>query len=142
VLLGPFSVLQCLLITILGLEDLDGGDRLLPEIEVFEFFNDQAKSNCSSRRSSLKDEDSLFPHKCKNKNKTLDDILGIQPNSGFPNPDLSVTRVYRAEIPPLPSIKNKEDSNIEAADISGLSKSDILLGAILRTCERNRYVSL
>jgi hypothetical protein len=80
-------------------------DGVLPiELEAL----DLNKSNCSSRRSSLKDEDSLFPHKCmckkKNKSKnskTLEEILGIQPESGLFESE-AVTRVYRAEIPPLP----------------------------------------
>lgn len=52
--------------------------------------------------------------------------MGIHPESGIFSSE-EVTRVYRAEIPPL---KETEE----------LSKSDILLGAILRTCERNRHL--
>lgn len=145
-------------------DDLEAEDGILPiELEALEL-----KSNCSSRRSSLKDEDSLFPHKCKkSKSKTLEEILGIQPESGLFESE-AVTRVYRAEIPPLPqnpttspippSTAEANNNKIlkvasnpeEAASASllaagsppvasntPLSKSDILLGAIIRTCERN-----
>ena len=149
------------------------------ELEALELNN---KSNCSSRRSSLKDEDSLFPHKCmckKNKSKnskTLEEILGIQPESGLFESE-AVTRVYRAEIPPLPQpptlpppslstsspttttmtssqppascevdrdlieakINNNQQQQTEVTEqpMMPLSKSDLLLGAIIRTCERN-----
>ena len=112
-------------------EDEDDGEAedgvLPPEVEA-------SLSNSSSRRSSLKDEDCLFPS-CKKKS-TLDDILGIQPDSGiFRDPDLANTRVvYRAEIPPLPQLPPQRPPAAE------MSKSDILLGAILRTCERNRHL--
>jgi len=147
-------------------EDLDGLeiDGVLPDDELaLDYFETSQKSNCSSRRSSLKDEDSLFPHKCKkNKNSTLDDILGIHPESGIFSSDESfnVTRVYRAEIPPLQALQRqqqqqqntqlpprpstglavkKSESPSRSRD-DNLSKSDILLGAILRTCERNRHL--
>ena len=143
-------------------DDYDGEiveDGVLPiELEALEI-----KSNCSSRRSSLKDEDSLFPHKCKKtKSKTLEEILGIQPESGLFENSEAVTRVYRAEIPPLPQKPQPTPSGIEASNNNNnnniihtakinfeeqtstssttmpLSKSDILLGAIIRTCERNQ----
>jgi len=136
-------------------EDLGEIDGVLPDDLALDFGQ---TSNCSSRRSSLKDEDSLFPHKCKKKNSTLDDILGIHPESGIFSSDESfnVTRVYRAEIPPLP-LQHKQQQNTQLpprplTSVSGsltinkpespvnLSKSDILLGAILRTCERNRHL--
>ena len=96
-------------------------------------------------------------------NSTLDDILGIHSESGIFSSDKSfnVTRVYRAEIPLLP-LQNKQQEKKQntqlpprpLTSISGsigkpdtsfespvnLSKSDILLGAILRTCERNRHL--
>ena len=133
----------------------------------------------------MKDEDSLFPHKCmcskKNKSKnskTLEEILGIQPESGLFESE-AVTRVYRAEIPPLPQppptlpppsstrstsspppptssqspvscvevigdvLEAKNNNNqqtdqvTEVTPMMPLSKSDLLLGAIIRTCERN-----
>ena len=46
------------------LEDLAEIDGVLPDELAIDFGQ---TSNCSSRRSSLKDEDSLFPHKCKKK---------------------------------------------------------------------------
>jgi len=145
-------------------EDLDGLeiDGVLPDDELaLDYFETSQKSNCSSRRSSLKDEDSLFPHKCKkNKNSTLDDILGIHPESGIFSSDESfnVTRVYRAEIPPLQALQRQQQQNTQLpprpstglavkksespprSRDGNLSKSDILLGAILRTCERNRHL--
>ena len=155
------------------IEDCDDGeaeDGILPievELEALEL-----KSNCSSRRSSLKDEDSLFPHKCKkSKSKTLEEILGIQPESGLFDSE-AITRVYRAEIPDLPqppttspvpppstscevgggvegnnNIKVASSNlQIDAETVSAsstaastpLSKSDILIGAIIRTCEKNQ----
>ena len=43
-------------------------------------------------------------------NSTLDDILGIHPESGIFSSDESfnVTRVYRAEIPPLQALQVNE----------------------------------
>ena len=103
-----------------------------------------------SRRSSLKDSsDELFPTKqCKKKqNSTLEEILGIQPESGIFSDDS--IRVYRAEIPTvepaldLPSKANKTPEVIAKQpqqQPQPQCKSDILLGAILRTCERNRHL--
>ena len=153
-------------------DDIDGEaeDGILPievELEALEL-----KSNCSSRRSSLKDEDSLFPHKCKkSKSKTLEEILGIQPESGLFDSE-AITRVYRAEIPDLPQppttspvpppstlcevgggveannnikmvssnlqIDSEAVSASSTAASTPLSKSDILIGAIIRTCEKNQ----
>ena len=45
-------------------EELGEIDGVLPDELALDFGQ---KSNCSSRRSSLKDEDCLFPHKCKKK---------------------------------------------------------------------------
>ncbi len=127
-------------------------DGVLPDdqalIDEILFESLRPKSNCSSRRSSLKDEESiLFPHKCGDKKKKkaasrlMDDILG-NPHANLPA-DL-VTQVYRAEIPPLPPMPSQpqESQNIhdDKSEEGGLSKSDILLGAILRTGERNRHL--
>ena len=92
--------------------------------------------------------------------------MGIHPESGIFSSDESfnVTRVYRAEIPPLP-LQHKQQqqqnthlpprprtsaasaasaaavaTNNKPESLVNLSKSDILLGAILRTCERNRHL--
>ena len=57
------------------LEDLAEIDGVLPDELAIDFGQ---TSNCSSRRSSLKDEDSLFPHKCKKKvrkNRCFETIL-------------------------------------------------------------------
>ena len=109
-----------------------------------------------SRRSSLKDSsDELFPTKqCKKKqNSTLEEILGIQPESGIFSDDS--IRVYRAEIPASPALERANHSNVKpevALEVNHKEviqpepqqqpqcKSDILLGAILRTCERNRHL--
>ena len=153
-------------------EELEDG--VLPPEFTLDQLGLNPKSNCSSRRSSLKDEDSLFPHKCKKKPiSTLEDILGIQPESGIfsniiNNPEESITRVYRAEIPHLPLstklpaeaqqsnqvtkprpvveepiivkkpqvVENPPEPKTKTATVC---KSDILLGALLRTCERNRH---
>jgi len=110
-----------------------------------------------SRRSSLKDfssSDELFPTKqCKKQNSTLEEILGIQPESGIFSDDS--IRVYRAEIPASPALERANHSNVKpevALEVNHKEvvqpepqqqpqcKSDILLGAILRTCERNRHL--
>ena len=87
------------------LSDEDEGeaeDGVLPA----EFFYDD-----SSRRSSLKDSDELFPTstKCKT-SSTLDEILGIQPESGIFSDDS--IRVYRAEIP-SPKLEQVKLENVE-----------------------------
>lgn len=121
--------------------------------------------NSDSRRSSLKDfssSDELFPTKqCKKQNSTLEEILGIQPESGIFSDDS--IRVYRAEIPASPALERaKANNNVKpevALEVANHKeaiqqeppqqpqpqsqpqcKSDILLGAILRTCERNRHL--
>ena len=114
-------------------EDSEAEDGILPPELSFEELN-------WSRRSSLKDDAAALP-KCK-KTSTLDDILGIQPESGFfsPSEDRSVTRVYRAEIPPVNNPASTATAATSSPSSSEVSKSDLLLGAILRTCERNRHL--
>ena len=77
-----------------------GLDDLLGELQL-------SKSACSSRRSSVvKDEDSLFPKKCKKKKTTIGELIEMPP---LPLQPLT-TQVYRAETQcssPLPAIAAK-----------------------------------
>lgn len=108
------------------------------------------KEICTSRRSSLKDEDQLFPHKCKcvsglaqaKRDGMLDQAIPKTPMFKHP----PITQVYRAktETPPLvssPLLHAKTTNNNRSNSPSqALNKADILLGAILRTCERNKHL--
>ena len=108
------------------------------------------KKMCTSRRSSLKDEDRLFPHKCNcSKDSTQPQYQHIQDETTrypmFNNS--SVTQVYRSDaqtpsLMPSPllqfkSIKNEPVNNLTRKP---LDKAEILLGAIMRTCERNKHL--
>ena len=119
-------------------------DGVLPTEFLYE------NTNSSRRPSSPAASDELFPSKqCKKQNNsTLEEILGIQPESGIFSDDS--IRVYRAEIPTmepaldLPPKANKTPEVIakqpQQQQPQPQCKSDILLGAILRTCERNRHL--
>ena len=117
-------------------------DGVLPTEFLYE------NTNSSRRPSSPAASDELFPSKqCKKQNNsTLEEILGIQPESGIFSDDS--IRVYRAEIPtmePALDLPPKAKGQPEVAkqpqqQPQPQCKSDILLGAILRTCERNRHL--
>ncbi|XP_059078940.1 atos homolog protein A-like isoform X2 [Tigriopus californicus] len=100
------------------------------------------KSPFGSRKSSLKDEDSEQLAKILKKRSSLHDIFDDGTGSRLPYIQPSpVTTVYRAETDlaqkPIPIVP-QSDKPPEARE---LNKSEILLGAILRTSERNRLES-
>ena len=108
------------------------------------------KEKCTSRRSSLKDEDRLFPHKCNcSKDRTQPQYEHIQDETTrypmFNNS--SVTQVYRsdAQTPslmpsPLLQFKSNKNDTVNNVPRKPLDKAEILLGAIMRTCERNKHL--
>lgn len=124
--------------------------------ELDEIFDGLApkKNICTSRRSSIKDEDQLFPHKCKctrGVSQSKLDILDPENSkTAFYRPP-NITQVYRAEteakqplVSPLSvhsrfSKKNEEEPNVSVPS-KALDKADILLGAIMRTSERNKHL--
>ena len=107
------------------------------------------KAICTSRRSSLKDEDQLFPHQCrcsKVRNQTSIDPFNL---GSTRTPELkvsSLTQVYRSETErsmassPLLQMKSLKNDGSTNSPVQALNKADILLGAILRTCERNKHL--
>eukprot|EP00095_Tigriopus_kingsejongensis_P000275 maker-scaffold329_size204955-snap-gene-1.23 protein:Tk00275 transcript:maker-scaffold329_size204955-snap-gene-1.23-mRNA-1 annotation:"protein fam214a" len=95
----------------------------------------------SSRRSSFKDEDPDQLAKILKKRSSLHDIFddGTGRKVPFVNPD-QVTTVYRAETSPLLNDPKplRSTANDRREDRRVLNKSEILLGAIIRTSERNQ----
>ena len=107
------------------------------------------KEICTSRRSSLKDEDQLFPHKCncsKSSSKIQIDPLNQSNAKSSEYENSSLTQVYRSDvqIPLMPSpllqFRSKKNETESSSTDRSLNKADILLGAIMRTCERNRHL--
>ena len=107
------------------------------------------KEICTSRRSSLKDEDQLFPHKCncsKSSSRIQIDPLNQSNAKSFEYQNSSLTQVYRSDvqIPLMPSpllqLRSKKNETDSSSMDRSLNKADILLGAIMRTCERNRHL--
>lgn len=100
------------------------------------------KSQFTSRKSSLKDEDPEQLAKILKKRSSLHDIFDDGTGSRVPYIQPSpVTTVYRAETDltrkPMPTASKSENSQ----ETRELNKSEILLGAILRTSERNHLES-